>query len=42
MELLVDNHLINAARLADRMREANEMLAIIVSSAKTARSAVDA
>lgn len=42
MELLVDNHLIKAARLADLMREGNEILAIVVSSAKTARSSIDA
>jgi len=42
MELLVENHLIQAARLADLMREANEILAIVVSSAKTARSSIDA
>ena len=39
MELLVDNGLVKATRLASLMREADEILAIIVSSAKTARSA---
>jgi four helix bundle protein len=38
MELLVDNGIIRASRLADLMKEANEILAIVVSSAKTARS----
>lgn len=37
MELLVDNNLIHPSRLGDLMKEANEILAIIVSSAKTAR-----
>ena len=37
MELLVDNDLISASRLQDLMKEANEILAIVVSSAKTAR-----
>ena len=38
MELLVDNQLVTAARLRDLMKEGNEILAIIVSSAKTARA----
>src|SRR6266498_4115956 len=37
MELLVDNNLIKASRLAGLMKEADEILAIVVSSAKTAR-----
>ena len=38
MELLVDNELVKAARLQSLMKEANEILAIVVSSAKTART----
>ena len=38
MELLVDNHLVKASRLRDLMQEGNELLAIVVSSAKTARA----
>lgn len=38
MELLVDNNLVKASRLRDLMQEADEILAIVVSSAKTARS----
>ncbi len=38
MELLVDNNLVNAARSRDLMQEADEILAIVVSSAKTARA----
>ncbi len=38
MELLVDNHLVTASRLCGLMKEADEILAIIVSSAKTART----
>ena len=38
MELLVDNHIVKASRLNALMKETNEILAIIVSSAKTARS----
>ena len=38
MELLVDNNLIRASRLAELMKEADEILAIVVSSAKTART----
>ena len=39
MELLVDNNLIRPVRLTSLMKEANEILAIVVSSAKTARTA---
>jgi four helix bundle protein len=38
MELLVDNNLVKATRLRDLMKEADEILAIVVSSAKTART----
>jgi four helix bundle protein len=38
MELLTDNNLIKAGRLAELMKEADEILAIVVSSAKTART----
>jgi len=38
MELLVDNNLVKAARLQSLMKEADEILAIVVSSAKTARA----
>ena len=38
MELLVDNNLVKASRLRDLMKEADELLAIVVASAKTARS----
>jgi four helix bundle protein len=38
MELLVDNDLVKASRLHSLMKEANEILAIVVASAKTARS----
>jgi four helix bundle protein len=38
MELLVDNNLVKAGRLDELMKETNELLAIVVSSAKTARS----
>jgi four helix bundle protein len=38
MELLVDNNLVKAGRLDELMKEADELLAIVVSSAKTARS----
>jgi four helix bundle protein len=37
MELLVDNDLVKPARLGDLMKEADELSAIVVSSAKTAR-----
>ncbi|MGA3284802.1 MAG: four helix bundle protein [Verrucomicrobiota bacterium] len=37
-ELLVDNNLIKLSRLGDLMKEAGEILAIVVSSAKTVRS----
>jgi four helix bundle protein len=39
MELLVDNAFVKASRLRDLMRERNEILAIVVASTKTARSA---
>ena len=38
MELLVDNNLVKAVRLSGLMKEANEILAMVVSSAKTARA----
>jgi four helix bundle protein len=38
MELLVDNNLVKASRLRSLMKEAEEILAIVVSSAKTARA----
>jgi len=38
VELLVDNNLIKPSRLASLMKEADELLAIVVSSAKTARA----
>jgi four helix bundle protein len=38
MELLVDNNLVKSSRLGNLMKEADEILAIIVSSAKTART----
>ena len=37
MEILADNNLVKMARLRDLMREGGEILAIVVSSAKTAR-----
>ncbi len=37
MERLVDNNLVKAARLRELMKESNELLAIVVASAKTAR-----
>jgi four helix bundle protein len=37
MELLLENNFVKAPRLSGLMKEANEILAIIVSSAKTAR-----
>ena len=37
MELLVDNNLVKPGCLGDLMKEADELLAIVVSSAKTAR-----
>lgn len=39
MELLVDNNLVKAARLRELLKEGNELLAIVVASAKTARFA---
>jgi hypothetical protein len=38
MELLVDNNFVKPSRLAGLMKEADEILAIVVSSAKTART----
>ena len=38
MELLVDNNFVKAPRLVGLMKEGSEILAIIVSSAKTART----
>ncbi len=38
MELLADNNLVKPARLESLMSEADELLSIIVASAKTARS----
>jgi len=38
MELLVDNDFVKSSRLDSLMREADEILAIVVSSAKTART----
>jgi len=38
MELLADNGFVKSSRLRDLMKEGNEILAIVVSSAKTARS----
>ena len=40
MELLVENELVKPVRLGDLMREADEILAIVVSSAKTARASI--
>jgi four helix bundle protein len=40
MELLVDNKLVKAGRLDELMKEADELLAIVVSSAKTARTSI--
>ena len=42
MELLVDNNLVKAPRLHNLMKEGGEILAIVVSSAKTARSSARA
>lgn len=38
MDLLVENNLVKPSRLRDLMNEANEILAIVVASAKTART----
>ena len=38
MELPMDNNLVKAPRLRDLMNEADELLAIVVSSVKTART----
>jgi four helix bundle protein len=42
MELLVENNFVKASRLFALMKEADEILAIVVSSAKTARFSKDA
>jgi four helix bundle protein len=42
MELLMDNNLMSPSRLAGLMKEADEILAIVVSSAKTARTSRNA
>ena len=39
MELLVDNGFVKASRLGDLMKESDEILAIVVASTKTARTA---
>ena len=38
MELLVENNLVKASRLTELMKEADEIMAIVVASAKTARA----
>ena len=38
IELLVENKLIKSVRLADLMKEADEILSIVIASAKTART----
>jgi len=38
MELLIESHKVKASRLVDLMREANEILALVVASLNTARS----
>ena len=38
MEMLVDNNLVKPERISDLMKAADEILAIVVSSAKTARA----
>ena len=42
MELLTDNNLVKASRLRNLMGEGDEILAIVVSSAKTARTSRNA
>ena len=42
MELLVENQFVKASRLGDLMKEADEILAIVVASAKTARTSTRA
>jgi four helix bundle protein len=42
MELLVENGVVKSARLQGLMQEADELLAIVVASAKTARSSARA
>jgi four helix bundle protein len=37
IELLIENNLVKTSRLEELMREGNEILAIVVASAKTAR-----
>jgi four helix bundle protein len=41
MELLVDNRIITSKKLANLMAEGNELLAIVVASAKTVRASRD-
>jgi four helix bundle protein len=41
MELLTDNNLVKASRLSKLMNEADQILAIVVTSAKTARVSRD-
>ena len=41
MELLVENNFVKPARLRELMKEADELIAIVVSSAKTARTTRD-
>ena len=41
MELLVENNLVKAARLNSLMQEGNELLAIVVASAKTTRTSTE-
>ena len=38
MELLVDNNFVKASRLGGLMKEGNEILSIVIASAKTART----
>ena len=42
MELLVENNFVKVSLLDDLMKEANEILAIVVASAKTARTSTRA
>jgi four helix bundle protein len=42
MELLVENQIVKSSRLIDLMKEAEEILSIVVSSSKTARTSVRA
>jgi hypothetical protein len=41
MELLVECNLVKAARLNSLMQEANELLSIVVASAKTTRTSTE-